>query len=83
MPFHRPALGLSLAALALAGTLAGAAQAATTDRNPAPATQTAPVTAPEAAPAPTGPGCRPARWAPAGGPPAPGPPRPRDRPPGP
>ncbi|QCO18069.1 hypothetical protein D3869_22555 (plasmid) [Azospirillum brasilense] len=37
MPFHRPALGLTLAALALAGTLAGAAQAATTDRSPAPA----------------------------------------------
>lgn len=54
MPSHRPALGLTLATLALAGTLAGAlgsaAHAATTDRNPAPATQTAPAqTAPNGA----------------------------------
>lgn len=53
MPFHRPALGLSFAALALAGTLAGAlagaAHAATTERNPAPAAQTAPATAPNGA----------------------------------
>ncbi|MBB3264624.1 hypothetical protein FHW79_002242 [Azospirillum sp. OGB3] len=52
MPFHRPALGLTLAALALAGTLAGAAQAATTDRGPAPA---APAPAAQAAPATTAP----------------------------
>ena len=66
MPFHRPALGLSLAALALAGALSGAAQAATTDRNPAPAAQTAPATTPnataEAAPAAKVTGFRSARF---------------------
>ncbi|WP_114857040.1 hypothetical protein [Azospirillum brasilense] len=69
MPFHRPALGLSLAALALAGILTGAAQAATTDRKPAPTAQTAPAPAPagaaepaEAAPAAKVTGFRSARF---------------------